>query len=102
VYSTDFKVYQSDIDTTRVKVSGSGGDAGDKEGLLGSKVHLIGHAFQRAAELRRIVEALPKDDPRIPVFERLGLFVTIQPSVRMRCSNVRARIDFIKRELRMM
>jgi hypothetical protein len=71
VNSAEFKVYESDIDTTRVKASGSSADADDKEGLLGSKAHLIGLAFQRAADLLKIVAALPKDDARVPVFQRL-------------------------------
>src|SRR6202035_2653333 len=45
VYSPAFKVYQSEIDTTRIKASGSNADADDKNGLLGSKSHLIGLAF---------------------------------------------------------
>jgi hypothetical protein len=72
VNSAEFKVYESDIDTTRVKASGSSADADDKEGLLGSKAHLIGLAFQRAADLLKIVAALPKDDARVPVFQRLA------------------------------
>jgi hypothetical protein len=74
VYSPDFKVYQAEIDTTRVQASGSNADAEDKEGLLGSKSHLIGLAFQRAADLLRIASALPADDSRVPVFERLADF----------------------------
>lgn len=74
VYSPDFKVYQSEIDTSRVTASGSNADAEDKTGLLGSKSHLIGLAFQRAADLLRIASALPPDDPRRPVFERLADF----------------------------
>jgi Protein of unknown function (DUF2891) len=72
VNSAEFKVYESDIDTTRVKASGSSADADDKEGLLGSKAHLIGLAFQRAADLLKIVAALPKDDARVPAFQRLA------------------------------
>jgi hypothetical protein len=72
VYSTEFKVYQSDIDTTRVKASGRSADADDKEGLLGSKSHLIGLAFQRAADLLKMAAALPKDDLRVLVFQRLA------------------------------
>ena len=72
VYSAEFKVYQSDIDTMRVKASGSSADAEDKEGLLGSKAHLIGLAFQRAADFEKIAAALPKDDLRVPVFQKLA------------------------------
>jgi hypothetical protein len=72
VTSPEFKVYESDIDTTRVAAGGSTADADDKEGLLGSKSHLIGLAFQRAADFLRIASALPKDDPRVPVFQKLA------------------------------
>lgn len=72
VYSPAFKVYQSEIDTSRIKASGSDADAEDKEGLLGSKSHLIGLAFQRAADLLGIASALPPDDPRVPVFQHLA------------------------------
>ena len=74
VYSPEFKVYQAEIDTSRVQASGSNADAEDKTGLLGSKSHLIGLAFQRAADLLRIASALPADDSRRPVFERLANF----------------------------
>jgi len=74
VYSPAFKVYQSEIDTSRIQASGSNADAEDKTGLLGSKSHLIGLAFQRAADLLRIASALPADDPRVPVFQRLADF----------------------------
>jgi hypothetical protein len=74
VYSSAFKVYQSEIDTSRIQASGSNADAEDKTGLLGSKSHLIGLAFQRAADLLRIASALPADDPRVPVFQRLADF----------------------------
>jgi hypothetical protein len=72
VYSPDFKVYAAEIDTSRVAASGSTADADDKEGLLGSKAHLIGLAFQRATDLLKIVSALPRSDPRVPVLERLA------------------------------
>jgi hypothetical protein len=72
VYSAEFKVYESEIDTTRVAAGGSNADAEDKEGLLGSKSHLIGLAFQRAADLLKIASALPKDDPRGLAYRRLA------------------------------
>jgi hypothetical protein len=72
VYSSDFQVYASDIDSSRIAGSGSTADADDKDGLLGSKAHLIGLAFQRAASLVRIASALPKEDPRVAVFQRLA------------------------------
>jgi hypothetical protein len=74
VYSPAFKVYQSEIDTSRIKASGSNADAEDKNGLLGSKSHLIGLAFQRAADLLGIASALPPNDPRVPVFQHLADF----------------------------
>ena len=72
VYSPEFQVYASDIDTTRTAASGSNADAEDKDGLLGSKAHLIGLAFQRAAALLRIASALPPNDPRVAVYQRLA------------------------------
>jgi hypothetical protein len=74
VYSPAFKVYQSEIDTARIKASGSNADAEDKNGLLGAKSHLIGLAFQRAADLLGIASALPPNDPRVPVFQHLADF----------------------------
>jgi len=74
VYSPAFKVYQSEIDTSRIKASGSNADAEDKNGLLGSKSHLIGLAFQRAADLLGIASALPPNDPRVAVFQHLADF----------------------------
>jgi len=74
VYSPAFKVYQSEIDTSRIKASGSYADAEDKNGLLGAKSHLIGLAFQRAADLLGIASALPPNDPRVPVFQHLADF----------------------------
>jgi hypothetical protein len=74
VYSPAFRVYQTEIDTGRIKASGSNADAEDKDGLLGAKSHLIGLAFQRAADLLRIASALPPDDPRVAVFQRLADF----------------------------
>jgi hypothetical protein len=72
VDSPEFQVYAADIDTTRTAASGSNADAEDKDGLLGSKAHLIGLAFQRAAALLRIASALPPADPRVPVYQRLA------------------------------
>jgi hypothetical protein len=72
VYSPEFQVYAVDIDTSRTAAAGSNADAEDKDGLLGSKAHLIGLAFQRAAALLRIASALPPNDPRVPVYQRLA------------------------------
>ncbi len=72
VDSAQFQVYAADIDTSRTAASGSNADAEDKDGLLGSKAHLIGLAFQRAAALTRIASALPPHDPRVPVYRRLA------------------------------
>jgi hypothetical protein len=72
VDSPEFQVYAADIDTSRTAASGSNADAEDKDGLLGSKAHLIGLAFQRAAALLRIASALPPSDPRVPVYQRLA------------------------------
>jgi hypothetical protein len=74
VYSPAFQVYRAEIDTARIKASGSNADAEDKEGLLGSKAHLIGLSFQRAADLLGIAAALPAGDPRVPVFQHLADF----------------------------
>jgi hypothetical protein len=70
--SPEFQVYAADIDTTRTTAAGSNADAEDKDGLLGSKAHLIGLAFQRASALLRIASALPPGDPRVPVYRRLA------------------------------
>lgn len=72
--SPAFKVYQLEIDTSRIQASGSNADAEDKEGLLGSKAHLIGLAFQRSTDLLRIASALPPGDARVPVFMHLADF----------------------------
>jgi hypothetical protein len=72
VDSPEFQVYAADIDTSRTTAAGSNADAEDKDGLLGSKAHLIGLAFQRAAALLRIASALPPGDPRTPVYQRLA------------------------------
>jgi hypothetical protein len=72
VDSPEFQVYAADIDTSRTAGSGSNADAEDKDGLLGSKSHLIGLAFQRAAALLRIASALPPNDPGVPVYQRLA------------------------------
>ena len=72
VDSPEFQVYAADIDTSRTAAAGSNADAEDKDGLLGSKSHLIGLAFQRAAALLRIASALPPGDPRVPVYRRLA------------------------------
>ncbi|HEX3967261.1 MAG TPA: DUF2891 family protein [Edaphobacter sp.] len=72
VYSPEFQVYAADIDTTRTAAAGSNADAEDKDGLLGSKAHLIGLAFERAAALLRIASSLPPADPRVPVYRRLA------------------------------
>jgi hypothetical protein len=72
VDSPEFQVYAADIGTSRTAAAGSNADAEDKDGLLGSKAHLIGLAFERAAALLRIASALPPDDPRVPVYQRLA------------------------------
>jgi hypothetical protein len=74
VYSPAFQVYRAEIDTARIKASGSNADAEDKEGLLGAKAHLIGLSFQRAADLLGIAADLPANDPRVPVFQYLADF----------------------------
>jgi hypothetical protein len=49
-------------------------DSGEftKEDLVGAKSHLIGLAFSRAETMLAIANALPADDPRIPVLQRLS------------------------------
>lgn len=44
----------------------------DAERLKGSKSHLIGLSFVRAAALRRIAEALPSDDARVRGYRQLA------------------------------
>ncbi len=49
-------------------------DAGEfsEKDLVGAKSHLIGLAFSRAEDLLAIANALPADDPRVPVLRRLS------------------------------
>jgi hypothetical protein len=70
--SPGFQIYASEIETDHATVSGSNADAKDKDGLLGSKSHLIGLALQRAECLHRIAAALPPKDPRVPVYRRIA------------------------------
>lgn len=43
-----------------------------KEDQLAGKSHLIGLAFQRAEAMTGIANALPANDPRVPVLTRLA------------------------------
>jgi hypothetical protein len=62
VYSEAFKPLAAPVDVSGVK----------KKDLEGGKSHLIGLGFSRGQALTEIANALPADDPRIPVFRRLA------------------------------
>jgi hypothetical protein len=62
VYSTAFKPLTVAPDVSGIK----------KDDLQGGKSHLIGLGFSRAEAMLRIANALPPDDPRIPVLRRLS------------------------------
>jgi len=67
VYSDLFQVYAKPIDLSHTDPTGP-----DPELQLNWKAHLIALSFQRAYDLLNIAYALPKDDPRIPVFKSLA------------------------------
>lgn len=67
VYSKLFAGYAQKIDTSRTNTSGA-----DAQLQLDYKAHLIALNFQRATDLLVISYALPKDDPRVPVFKTLA------------------------------
>ncbi len=66
-YSELFHGYAKPIDTSHTSTSGP-----DAQVQLVAKSHLIALSFQRAYDLLTISYALPKDDPRIPVFKTLA------------------------------
>ena len=68
VYSEEFQPYSKDIDAVHGNNRDTTGT--DEEGL--PNAHLIGLNFQRAADFMTIAESLPKDDPRVAVYQRLG------------------------------
>jgi hypothetical protein len=43
-----------------------------KEDLVGAKSHLVGLSFSRAEDFMAISNALPANDPRVPIFRRLA------------------------------
>jgi hypothetical protein len=67
VYSDAFQIYAKEIDISHTNTSGA-----DAQIQLAAESHLIGLNFQRATDLLIIAYALPKDDPRIPVFKQLA------------------------------
>lgn len=67
-----FQVYAAEIETAHAVPSGSNVDSADSDGMLGASSHLIGLAFQRAECLLRIASALPANDSRIPIYQRLA------------------------------
>lgn len=67
VYSKLFAGYTQKIDTSHTNTSGA-----DAQLQLDDKAHLIALNFQRATDLLVIAYALPKDDPRVPVFRTLA------------------------------
>ena len=68
VYSDAFQVYAKEIDISHVNTTGP-----DSQIQLAAESRLIGLNFQRATDLLVISQALPKDDPRIPVFRHLAM-----------------------------
>jgi hypothetical protein len=68
VYSEEFQLYAKDIDAVHGNNRDTTGT--DEEGL--PNAHLIGLNFQRAADLLTIANSLPKDDPRVAVYQRLA------------------------------
>jgi hypothetical protein len=68
VYSDAFQVYAKEIDISHVNTTGP-----DAQIQLAAEARLIGLNFQRATDLLVISYALPKDDPRIPVFRHLAM-----------------------------
>jgi hypothetical protein len=68
VYSEEFQLYAKDIDAVHGNNRDTTGT--DEEGL--PNAHLIGLNFQRAADLLTIAYSLPKDDPRVAVYQRLA------------------------------
>jgi hypothetical protein len=68
VYSEAFQVYAKDIDISHVNTTGLDGQL-----QLAAEARLIGLNFQRATDLLEISQALPKDDPRVPVFKQLAV-----------------------------
>lgn len=67
VYSEGFQVYAKDVGIGHLNVSGP-----DAQVQLNAASHKVGLLFQRATDLLTITYALPKDDPRIPVFRQLA------------------------------
>jgi hypothetical protein len=68
VYSEEFQIYAKDIDAVHGNNRDTTGT--DEEGL--PNAHLIGLNFQRAADLLMIAQSLPKNDPRVVVYERMA------------------------------
>jgi hypothetical protein len=68
VYAEEFQLYAKDIDAVHGNNRDTTGT--DEEGL--PNAHLIGLNFQRAADLLTIACGLPKDDPRVAVYQRLA------------------------------
>src|SRR5271170_1058643 len=68
VYSEEFQQYGKDIDAVHGNNRDTTGT--DEEGL--PNAHLIGLNFQRAADFLTIAQSLPKDDPRVAVYQRLA------------------------------
>ena len=68
VYAPEFQVYNKDIDA----INGNNRDTTgtDEEGL--PNAHLVGLNYQRAADFVMIANGLPKDDPRVAAYRRLG------------------------------
>jgi hypothetical protein len=68
VYSDEFQGYAKEIDIGHTNTSGP-----DAQIQMAAESRLIGLNFQRATDLLVISYALPKGDPRIPVFKQLAV-----------------------------
>lgn len=67
VYSEPFQGYAKEIDISHTTTKET-----DAQVQAAERAHLIALNFQRATEMLTIAYALPKDDPRVPVLQRLA------------------------------
>jgi len=68
VYAPEFQTYANEIDAIHGNNRDTTGT--DEEGL--PNAHLVGLNYQRAADFAMIANGLPKDDPRVPAYQRLA------------------------------
>lgn len=67
MYSDEFQGYAKPVDISHSDTTGP-----DAQLQQMAVAHLVALEFQRATSLLTISYALPKDDPRVPVFRRLA------------------------------